>query len=227
MDRAKMDLIMKQLQAPFPADQIEWRVQSCGISNNKPWAKVLAYVEARAIQNRLDDIFGVFGWADEYRYSNSDVICRLGVKTDEGWIYKENGASNTNIEAFKGGISGAFKRVAASGYGIGRYLYKLEEAFAECSLEKKQGWETASTKDKKTIYWKAPTLPAWALPQQTKAPSTPKVTEDQRKELFAAANKNESLLKEVIQQYGYSKTSDINECDFKDILTAITVKLAS
>lgn len=171
-----MDDTMKKLQAPFPPEDIEWRVQSCGISNNKPWALVLAYVQARAIQRRLDDVFGWDGWADEYRAVGNNMICRLGVKSDNGWIHKENGASETDIEAFKGGISGAFKRVAASGFGIGRYLYSLTEAYAECSLQKPNdmtGWEKAKTKDKTVVYWKIPQLPAWALPEGYRYPQQP------------------------------------------------------
>jgi hypothetical protein len=160
----------EKLQAPFPADEIEFRVQSCGISQGgKPWAMVLAYVQARAIQKRLDDVFGWDGWQDEYRTQDGNTICRLGVKNSNGeWIWKENGASETQVEAFKGGISASLKRVAASGYGIGRYLYDLTESFAECVSEKPKnmvGWNKAQTKDKKTIYWKTPTLPDWALPK--------------------------------------------------------------
>jgi hypothetical protein len=162
--------IAKELQKPFPAEEIEFRVQSCGISNDKPWAMVLAYVQARAIQRRLDDVFGWDGWTDEYRSQDNNMICRLGVRTEHGWIYKENGASETQVEAFKGGISASFKRVAASGYGIGRYLYNLTESFAECQTDKPRnmsGWNKARTKDGKTIYWKTPILPSWALPQLT------------------------------------------------------------
>jgi hypothetical protein len=163
--------IARKLQQPFAPDDIEFRVQSCGISKNgKAWAMVLAYVQARAIQRRLDEVFGWDGWTDEYRSQNNNMICRLGVRTDNGWVYKENGASETQVEAFKGGISAAFKRVAASGYGIGRYLYDLTESFAECQLDKPKnmsGWSKAQTKDKKTIYWKIPQLPEWALPQLT------------------------------------------------------------
>ena len=167
-----MTNIQEKLQRPFLPEQIEWRVQSCGVSGGgKPWAIVLAYVQARAIQQRLDEVFGWDGWTDEYRSTEGNMICRLGVFTEKGWIYKENGASETQMEAFKGGISGAFKRVAASGYGIGRYLYSLTENFAECTLEKPKnmnGYKQAKTKDKKTtIYWKAPLLPDWALPQLT------------------------------------------------------------
>ncbi len=166
--------IMAKLQAPFPPDQIEWRAQSCGVSNGAPWVMVLAYIQARAIQNRLDEVFGWNNWFDEYRQLGTDVLCKLTVNFDGQMVWKENGASNTDIEAFKGGISGAFKRVAASGYGIGRYFYNLTEGFAECTLIKQKGpeWHTAKTKDKKdTIYWKEPTLPAWALPGGTGQPS--------------------------------------------------------
>ena len=165
-----MTNIAKKLQAPFQPEEIEFRVQSCGISNGRAWAMVLAYVQARAIQRRLDDVFGWDGWTDEYRSQNNNMICRLGVRTENGWVYKENGASETQVEAFKGGISAAFKRVAASGYGIGRYLYDLTESFADCQTEKPKnmkGWNKAQTKDKKTIYWKTPQLPEWALPQLT------------------------------------------------------------
>lgn len=162
--------MMKQLQAPFNPSEIEFRVQSCGISNDRPWAMVLAYVQARAIQKRLDEVFSWDGWTDEYRTTDNNMICRLGVKTPDGWIYKENGASETQVEAFKGGISASFKRVASSGYGIGRYLYDLTESFADCVVDKPKsmnGWNKAQTKDRKTIYWKTPLLPSWALPSES------------------------------------------------------------
>ena len=176
-----MDEIAKKLQAPFPQEQIDFRVQSCGISNNRPWAMVLAYVQARAIQRRLDDVFGWDGWTEEYRSQDGNMICRLGVRLNDGsWIYKENGASETQVEAFKGGISGALKRAAASGYGIGRYLYDLTESFAQCTTEKPKnmsGWNKAKTKDNKTIYWKTPALPDWALPGGYEKPQAPTLDE--------------------------------------------------
>lgn len=168
MDRTT---IMKSLQAPFPPQEVEWRVQSCGISNGKPWVLVLAYIKARAIQKRLDDVFGWDNWQEEYRAMGQNVICRLSVRVNGEWISKENGASETNIDPFKGGISGAFKRVAASGFGIGRYLYDLEEGFANCQLDKPAntaGWSKAKTKDNKIIWWQTPDLPKWALPGKQK-----------------------------------------------------------
>jgi hypothetical protein len=197
--------IMKQLQKPFPSDEIEFRVQSCGVSNGKPWAMVLAYVQARAIQRRLDDVFGWDGWTDEYRSTDNNMICRLGVRTEQGWIYKENGASETQVEAFKGGISAAFKRVAASGYGIGRYLYDLTESFAECTMDKPKnmnGWNKAKTKDNKMIYWKTPILPEWALPELTVGEVLKQWTEagGTEEQFDATIQKNWKITRDKLQQ---------------------------
>ncbi|MFQ6288173.1 Rad52/Rad22 family DNA repair protein [Yersinia enterocolitica] len=160
-----MDL--NKLDEPFPAADIEWRVQSCGVTNNgKPWAMVLAYVTNRAIMKRLDDVCGKAFWRNEFQPApDSGVMCGISIKVEEEWITKWDAAENTQVEAVKGGMSGAMKRAAVQ-WGIGRYLYSLEEGFAEVSLEKRNGWSRASTKDKKIIYWMPPSLPVWALPQQ-------------------------------------------------------------
>lgn len=150
---------------PFKEDEHEWRIQSQGWKNGEPWAMVLCYVQARPIQDRLDEIFGVLGWKDEYRVEKGGTICRLSIKDDNGeWIAKENGSPETDIEAFKGGISKAFVRVAASGYGIGRYLYNLETTFAHCSKVAEKGWNKVyDKKENKSFWWQTPKLPDWAF----------------------------------------------------------------
>jgi hypothetical protein len=166
-----------KLKAFFKPEELEWRIQSSGFtSGGEPWAKVLCYVQARAVQDRLDDVFGIFGWKDTYRRDNKSFICSLSVydNTKKEWITKENGSDETNIEATKGGISGAFKRVASSGYGIGRYLYKLDTVFAVCQVQKpndKKGWNYANVKVKenekdvyKKFFWQNPTLNPEFLP---------------------------------------------------------------
>ena len=148
-----------RLKERFNDSELEWKPQSVGIKNGKPWAMILCYVQARAIQNRLDEVFGPMNWKDEYRFEKNGVICRLSVYCSEKkeWIAKENGSPETDIESFKGGISGAFKRVASSGYGIGRYLYELDTTFAECSMSKQKGYKQAKTKDNQYFYWQVPT----------------------------------------------------------------------
>lgn len=148
----------EKLKKHFSDTELEWKPQSVGIKNGKPWAMILCYVQARAIQNRLDEVFGPMNWKDEYRFEQNGVICRLSVYCSERkeWIAKENGSPETDIESFKGGISGAFKRVASSGFGIGRYLYELDTTFADCLMTKKKGYKQAKTKDGQYLYWKEP-----------------------------------------------------------------------
>jgi hypothetical protein len=167
---------IEQLKRPFDTNDIEWRVQQAGKSSDgKIWCMVLAYVDARALQNRLDEVFTPFGWEDSYEPIGDDFICTLTVEVDNKKVSKQNGASKTQVEGFKGGISNAFKRVCASGYGIGRYLYDLDTMFAETTTDKQSGseWVRSSFKDKESNkfinYWfKKPQLPDFAVPRITK-----------------------------------------------------------
>ena len=47
---------LDRLRDPFAPGDIEWRVQTAGEKNGKPWARVLAYVTNRAIMDRLDEV---------------------------------------------------------------------------------------------------------------------------------------------------------------------------
>ncbi len=157
---------LDQLDAPFPPEDIEWRIQQSGKTrDNKVWAMVLAYVTNRAIMKRLDEVCGKANWRNEYRDipNNGGVECGLSIKVDGEWITKWDAAEQTQVEAVKGGRSGAMKRAAVQ-WGIGRYLYNLEEGFAQASVDKKQGWNRAKLKDNTQFYWLPPSLPSWALP---------------------------------------------------------------
>jgi hypothetical protein len=144
--------MMKDLQAPFHPDDIEWRV---GATNqDKTSGIALAYVTNRAIQNRLDEIFGPFGWKNEFReWKQGSQLCGLSIKFGDEWITKWDGADDSNQEATKGGLSDAMKR-AGYQWGIGRYLYKLENTWVQI---KAQGKSYALVNE--------PKLPEWALPE--------------------------------------------------------------
>jgi len=157
---------LKDLATPFPAEDVEWRIQQSGISNGSPWARVLAYITARAIMARLDEIVGPSNWTVSYRLlREKGILCTLSIWDDEKgqWISKEDGAEETDIESMKGGISSALKRAGAV-FGIGRYLYKLDAGFAECSKDSGKLPHYAKMKDGTAFSWKAPDLPSWALP---------------------------------------------------------------
>ncbi len=161
-----MTVDWKALAAPFPPHELEWRIQSSGKKGDSAevWAKVVAYVTNRAIQQRLDDVVGPENWQNHFEpWGTNGVLCRLGVRVDGEWIWKEDGAENTEIESLKGGLSGAMKRAAVH-LGIGRMLYDLPEGWAKCFPQKQPGAEYAKTKDGTAFYWLPPDLPKWALP---------------------------------------------------------------
>lgn len=159
---------LKELAAPFAAEDIEWRAQRADMSQRGPYAMVLAYVTNRAIQQRLDDVCSPENWCNEYKQGpQGGVLCGLSIQINNQWVTKWDGADNTDIEKIKGGLSDSMKRAAVQ-WGIGRYLYKLEATFARCVTEKPKamaGWTMAKSKDKKTTFWwSRPPLPDWALP---------------------------------------------------------------
>lgn len=121
----------------------------------------LAYVDSRAVQNRLDDVVGPDFWKVNYEHIQGGVMCHLSIKSGDEWVTKSDGAPETQVEGFKGGISKALVRTA-SVWGVGRYLYDLDIAWARF-VEKSS--ESRSVKiDGKFFEWLPPKLPAWALP---------------------------------------------------------------
>ncbi len=160
-------LNFKKLHEPFLAGDIEWRVQSAGVTSDKTWAKVLAYVQARAIFERLDEVCGSANWQLEVKQIDGGFLAGIGIRHYGEWIWKWDGAQNTDIESLKGGISGAVKRAGVP-WGIGRYLYNLRVAYADIT----PNGEYYQSKDKKGKYdafkWNPPKLPVWALPEVIK-----------------------------------------------------------
>lgn len=160
-----MTEIEKALKAPFPEDDLEWRIQQSGVKKDgKPWAMVLTYITARAIMDRLDKVFGPENWDVKYEKVDGGFFCTIGALINGEWIYKTDGADATDVEAFKGGISSSIKRAAVP-WGIGRYLYKLESNFARVSDKWIPGAQKGYIKEKNIeFYWLPPELPKWALP---------------------------------------------------------------
>jgi len=161
--------IFKQLSKPFPAEDIEWRIGRAGKKKDgRIWALALAYIDARAVMDRLDAVFGPDNWQDSYRKEGDAYICKLSLRIGDEWISKEDAADSTDIEAVKGGVSGALKRAAVK-WGLGRYLYNLTESFVEIADKGGNGarYGKLSQQDGGTpFYWHPPKLAAWALPSE-------------------------------------------------------------
>lgn len=118
-----LKIIHAKLKAPFPADKIHWRI---GATNqDKTQGIPLAYVDARDVMQRLDEVVGPFNWQSDYPWSDDKrLVCRLGININGEWLWKSNGAGDTNVEAEKGAFSDAFKRAGVL-WGIAQYLYDL------------------------------------------------------------------------------------------------------
>jgi len=169
--------IQKELQAMFEPSDIEWRVQSGGLSNGKPWIMAIPYITARAVETRLDEVMGIDGWRDEYVDTYGGMKCGLSLLIDGKWITKWDGAPLNDQHPVKGVISDSIKRAAVK-WGIGRYLYQLDVVFAECEpvdsrRDAYANYHKQVTKDHNGnnkpitthVNWFTPQLPAWAVPQ--------------------------------------------------------------
>lgn len=223
-----MSIDLSKLALPFPAEDIEWRVSRAGVGGrNGIYCRVLAYITARAIQARLDEVCGPENWRVEepriltingksaFAVGISILLPRLITKAVGGeivgerereWVTKWDVAEPTNIEPAKGGFSGAMKRAGAQ-WGIGRYLYHLDEAYAEVSENDPgvRGWHYAKLpKDGGVYYWKEPTLPAWALPKEKEAEVSPadlNALKKAWKDKFAAGDTNRKSLTEGFARF--------------------------
>ena len=116
------------LTKPIQPDEIEWRVQNQTKDGQK--LIIVPYITNRCVMDRLDEEFGVDKWCNEFREIKDGFICRITIITDSGNVYKEDGASSTNIEPTKGGISDSMKRTAVQ-FGVGRCLYKYPKVMVE------------------------------------------------------------------------------------------------
>jgi hypothetical protein len=158
------DNVMELLAAPFTEDEIKFKPGV--VSGNR--ALALPYVDARAIQDRLDEVLGVAGWQDEYEcLPDGSVVCRLQLRLNKEWITKMDvgGPSEQPDEGDrrKAAFSDALKRAAVK-FGIGRYLYRQEAQWVDYDTQKKK-------------FAKQPKLPVFApakrLAEHASAPAAP------------------------------------------------------
>lgn len=106
------------LAAPFESREVRTRKQA---------GRDLAYVTARTVMNRLDNIFGPENWWDDYTPGANSVLCRLTVRLPDGSTLTKADAGgyagmSDSGDDDKSGYSDAFKRAAVK-FGVGRYLY--------------------------------------------------------------------------------------------------------
>lgn len=153
MSSEKIDL--ERLKDPFDPSEIEWRVQQSGMKGDKPWARIIPYLQNRAIMDRLDEVVGPENWKNQYANApEGGVLCGISININGEWVTKWDGAENTDIEGVKGGLSNSMKRAAVQ-WGIGRFLYHCKPEWAVFTEDRNSAEYTAKI-DGKNYFWNAP-----------------------------------------------------------------------
>lgn len=134
LSREQWDEIARQLREPFDPRDVDFRVQ--GRANEQTGrAQVVAYIDARSVQDRLDAVVGAGNWSFDWQplvIDKGEVMVAKGTLTIFG-VSKADAGSASNFEQSLGAVSHCFKRAAVH-WGIGRYLYNLPMAWV--SVEK-------------------------------------------------------------------------------------------
>ena len=116
------EMIEQKLRAPFPSKDVEWRIQS--VDKDKLRGLAVPYIDSRAVQNRLDEVFGIYGWQNTFspwhtrkKGASGQIesqICGISVydKNTRRMDNKMGRCGRYNIEPIKGGLSDSFKRAA-------------------------------------------------------------------------------------------------------------------
>lgn len=109
---------LKDLKKEIP---YKWRVQSA----NQYGASCVAYIDARQVQDLLDEVCGTENWQSRFVDVKGNLFCEIGLKINNEWVWKSDCGTESNIEKEKGESSDSFKRAAVM-WGVGRFLYNLK-----------------------------------------------------------------------------------------------------
>lgn len=148
----QLQVLAEALSAPFDPKDVKFKPQM--VKNNR--ALAMGYIDARLIQDRLDEVLGVENWQDRYDFlPDGSVVCRLRLMLGGKWITKTDVGSPSEQpdsgDRVKAAVSDALKRAAVK-FGIGRYLYRLPAQWVDYDPVKKQ-------------LVQPPQLPAFAVPK--------------------------------------------------------------
>jgi len=184
--------IENELKKPFPEQAIHWRVGATTADKSKGIA--LAYVNARDVMERLDFVCGLGNWQCRYPFEG---CCEIGIKIDGEWVWKSNGAGETDFEGAKGQYSDAFKRTAVL-WGIAQYLYLLPNE-----------WIAIKQQGKSYVIDARPALPQWATPN-----GYGRITASEKKEVYEQSVKclgdgDEHGLKEIWEPYDVEEKAQL------------------
>jgi hypothetical protein len=132
------DAIKAELSRPFDPDEIKCKPQA--VKGTR--ALVTFYIDARLVEDRLDEVVGVSGWKEDYQaLPEGAVVCRLSILFGNEWVTKMDVGSPSEQpdggDRMKAAFSDALKRAAVK-FGIGRYLYRIPNVWHDYDPAKKQ-----------------------------------------------------------------------------------------
>lgn len=103
----KIDLQKLEAEIPY-----KWRIQE--FSKDKASARCVAYIDARDVQRRLDEVVGKQYWQSDYKEIKGNVYCGIGIAsispntgTIIDWVWKWDCGTESQTEAEKGEASDA------------------------------------------------------------------------------------------------------------------------
>jgi hypothetical protein len=177
----RLQNIRELLNAPFDPSEIKWRVTATSTHQGKNGpqkrGQLVAYADQRAYTDRLNEVFGEWGWTRSYdvqvaqnfeRRALGDkkqtavaakvvvvstvTVHGLGAHTGVGeeWADDQNAATRAEAQAFKR---------ACACFGLGRYLYDLDTVWVDL--------------DQYNRPVRTPNLPDWALPNNAQRNTRP------------------------------------------------------
>lgn len=146
--------LYRRLSEPLPYEGIKLKIQA--YNKDKTKGLIVAYVDARTVQDRLNEVLGIFGWGVSYEEilmtdKRWAVKCKLSILREDGTVVVHSdvgeGTPNGNDadNMIKGAYSDAFKRAAVH-IGIGRDLYSLDKLWR--ALEGEGNYKSIKNKDK-------------------------------------------------------------------------------
>jgi hypothetical protein len=203
MSPERLQNIRQLLSEPFDAAEIKWRVTATSTQQARHGpqkrGQLVAYADQRAYTDRLNQVFGEWGWTRSYevqvaqnfeRRAPSDrtqtaiaakvvvvstvTIHGLGSHTGVGeeWADDQNAATRAEAQAFKR---------ACACFGLGRYLYNLDQTWGDL--------------DQHNRPLHAPNLPDWALPAYARRQTGPSRNRDAPRQPRQSIVQQETLAK--------------------------------
>ncbi len=231
MSPERFEKIRGRLTEPFDPSEIKWRVTATSTRQGKHGpqkrGQLVAYADQRAYTDRLNEVFGEWGWTRSYDVQVAQnferrapgektrttvsakvvvvskvTIHGLGSHTGVGeeWAHDENAATRAEAQAFKR---------ACACFGLGRYLYDLGAVWIDL--------------DPYNRPVQTPVLPEWALPQIARRPRSQESPQSSTRDGMLGKIRDlrqmagKGLSRFVIEKYVAGKEPEL--CDDQQLMT--------